>query len=331
MTTATPAYTAYTVRALDALPTDPTGDLSAATPAQIDEAIRTLREEDARNGARLNAAADVVRRAIGQRPDERREGPPRARHTVVEWPTSWEIAWATAKALPVDTPSRDGYVTERTVGEAVAQVEALVAFSAHLTRLLAALDAEFDHRGGWARYYRVANTGGHVHTTTSCRNTYAGTAWTWPTQLSGATHADVVGAAGRFTCLTCFPNVRAEILADRPIHEERFETAEQTDARMARETEAAARKAEKIAKGITPDGSPLVVYAPSWRPEHPERVELRTERAAELRYVEFAARGGAHAEVAETVLAALAAKRGTTVEAQRAALAAKVARKAAQN
>lgn len=328
----TPAFGPYTVAALAALPAHlATADLSTATPAQIDEALRTLGEEAARFGGYTEAAKARVRRAVGQRPTERREGPARARRTVVEWPTRWSVAFDEALARRTEAP----------IAEALAYLDALNHVQLDIHDRSQALHVEFDRRGGWTRYYRVANTGGHVHTTTACRTTYASTAWTWPTQLSGATHADVVGAAGRFTCLACFPDVRADILADRPIMAERFETPEQTDERMRTETRAAIARAEKVRKGVTADGSPLVVTLPRNMPGayYGSPYKIATERAAELRYVEWAALVALHpghpgtaaiAEVAETVLGALAAKRGSTVEAQRAALAPKVTRKARQ-
>lgn len=346
MTTATaqipgPAWaTLWTRRALAELP----ADLTTATPAQVDEAIRTLQLDAAAVDAAMDRAVDAIRKALGHEPT--RDYDRRSRRTEVEWPTSAADAVAAARALPADTasavPMAGHYGNPATVGEAVAALDAQIATFAEITGRVADLDVEFDRRGGWSRYYRVNNSNGHVHKSTACRETYVTTAWNWPTQLSGADSAGVVAAAGELTCLTCFPEVRDSILAQRPIDAAAFETREQTADRQARETEAKAKLAAKIAKSLTLDGSVFTVQEPNYGGATTRTRELKTARAGELAYVEFAAKAqlsryagfaaDAYRTGAEEILAALAAKRETTVDALRASFAKKVeAKRIAEN
>lgn len=334
--TTAPAWaTAYTRLALAALP----ADLTTATPPVIDEAIRTLQLDLQVTESRLGGAFDALHTVLGEEKVssgviERTNY--RGEHTYVQvWPTSAAAALDAARALPADTASAGySYRGPETVGEALATIEAYQANISEIVHRLADLHDEFDRRGGWTRYYRVNNSGGHVHTTTACRTTYVTTPWSWPTNLSGADGAQVVEYAGALTCLVCFPDEREDILAERPVRLEMFETPEQRDERVKREDEAKAKRDAKIAKGITPDGSPLVVWEPGWRGEEKRRVELKTARAAELRYVEFmfearsqhnsdSARA-VYAESALEIAAALATKQGTTRNLVQEAMQAKV-------
>lgn len=315
--------THYTRLAIEALPVD----ITTATPPQVDEVIRTVELDQAAQGEVVARAFIAVRKAIHGEPTERREGYGWARHTVTEWPSTAEEAEAAARAADPATESKARYGYGDTIGALLATLDAARALYEEMGAAFTECDAEFVRRGGWTRYWIVANDGGHVHTTTACRTCYATTRFGWPTQLSGADGAGVVEAAGPLTCLVCFPDEREDILADRPVRFDAFETTEQRDERLRREAELAKRNAAKIAKGVTPDGKPLVVEMPT-RPRHYGRtLEIKTERAAELRAVDLACsiKQAARFRVTEeeqvdlgralgTILAALAWKRGERLE-----------------
>jgi hypothetical protein len=327
--------TAYTRRALEALPVD----ITTATPAQVDEMIRTTQLDARTFGQRVSEKIDQIYYGLGHEPIAERVGKGRDRRTVIRWTSPLTEMLTAAAEMPADTPAK-GYRAYRygsdkpvTIGELLAELDTLRAHIAEAEALAASGADEFDRRGGWTRYFRVNNSNGHVHTTRRCDTTYVTTAWSWPTNLSGADGDQVVEYAGALTCLRCFPGQREEILRERPVRFDMFETAEQRDERERRDQEKADKLAAKIAKGVTTDGSPLVLGRPDGY-----TVEVKTERAAELRYVEFAAaaqtgwqadRRPAYAEAAKIAIEALAAKRGTTVAAQIDRYADKVARKVA--
>lgn len=332
----------YTVRALAALGTD--NDLTVLTPPQVDEIIRTVQLDQAAIGQQLTRALQNLHLALGHDRNTETTGRGTQRRTRTYWTRSGVVvgaddAEAEARALPADTPTRSyAYSGPDTVGAALARVGDHHAEMTEARELERAGHDEYTRRGGWTRYFRVANAGGHVHTHTSCRNTYATTEWNWPTALSGGTDADVVDAAGALTCLTCFPDVREDIIAGRPPRLEVFETSEQRDDRQARERGAAEKRAAKIAKGVTPDGSPLVIG--EWSLNRVQDYAVKTERAAELRLVDtlFALTGSRlddgeramHRDNAERLTDALAWKRGSTAEQVCASVAAKVDKRIAR-
>jgi hypothetical protein len=302
-------------------------NITTAAPAEIDFRIQELDIEGARLRSRIDTAKNSLRLAIGQK---RETIPSRIQPGSGGWPTSFEVALQTARALPAGTPNADGYLRtfpgQGTVGVLLGTYDDLITESAKLGEAQARLQAEYIRRGGWSRVYLVTNSNGHVHNTTGCRNCYVTTSYFWVTELSGASDEQVVAQAGARTCLSCFDSVREDIIAGRPCL---IETPQQRANREERE----AVKAAKIAKGVTADGSPLKVRIGR------ECFEVKTERAAELRYIEWAAEAqhyswlrvpellAKYSASADAVLTALAWKRGTTNAALAELLAPKVTAK----
>ena len=166
--------------------------------------------------------------------------------------------------------------------------------------------AEFTRRGGWNRAFLVTNAGGHVHTSTSCSTCFPRTSFVWLTEFSDRDEDEVVGAAGESACTTCFPSAPVDVLRRHST----IEAPARREARMQRETKAAAKAAKEEATGIAnPDGSPL----------RGEWGVIKTERAAQIELVDIIAshRGygyDAHLDVQDTIFAALAHKRGQDVD-----------------
>lgn len=247
----------------------------------------------------------------------------------------------------LDADTYRSYLVKRTREELEADRATLLETRIALGAQMAPLEAEYGRRR-WARYYRVDNSNGHVHTSTACRNTRTTTVFGWLPQVSGFEAEQIVELAGEFTCLTCFPTVREEIIKGRACRLETKSQRATREEREARDAEKAAKAAAAAVKGIkNPDGSPVVLSNAS---------VVKTLIAAERRYVDTASRGvmfakrvkraeicrqlGQHVheeiaaenahELAETqrdcemLLAALAHKLGTSVEEQRERFAVKV-------
>lgn len=286
-------------------------NLTTATPAQIDTELARLQE--------LDTAAENGFRAVTKKL-EILDGGDLYRHYLV-------------------TETREELENVRTV---------LLETRTALAAKMAPLNVEYSRRR-WARYYRVDNTNGHVHTTTACQYTYVTTSFGWLPQVSGFTAEQVVELAGAMTCLGCFPTVRAEILADRPCRLETKNQRATREEREARDAEKAAKLAAKAAKAITnPDGTDLRVTD--------SLGAIKTLRTAEMTYVDTAAELEMYArrvlsaelrrqhgqEVSErsaasdvktrnekeqdclTLLTAIAYKLGTDIETERTRLAKKV-------
>lgn len=296
-----------------------TTDLTAATPREIDEALASLSRDRSKALAKLDRVHDRAHTLIGEKRTTRRT-----------WPTTDAQAIEllhTVTLLPYEERDRD---------RVLQQYADLTAEIARLDTLIKTGDAEYDRRGGWMRVYLVDNSNGHVHTTTACRNTYITTRFCWITELSGATPGEVVDRAGERTCLTCFPEVRADILAGRVCT---IETPERQAARIERERKAAEKARKAAEKGITtPEGEPLYAAA-----EYAAGGEIRdgdlvkTEVAANRRALQAATdlamyrsdhpTADAWRETLRRCVEALAHKRGTSATHERALIEQKVGKK----
>lgn len=278
-------------------------NITTATPVEIDTEISRLEATQANLRSQRTSAAYSIRRSAGQERD-RRTG---------LWDGELDAAIAAVEAGTIESYNR------HSANHALIALRELDVELEALREQIAPLDAEYIRRGRWSRVYLVTNSNGHVHNTTSCRNCYDSTSYYWVTDLSAATDEEVVAQAGARTCLTCYSAVREDIVADRPC------LIEEPGKRKAREERqaAAAARAEKVRiKGITtPDGQPLVIREDGHRYDE----TLKTQRAAEIKLVDllFWAGYGRQADTTQgiraQILAALAAKKGTTVEQEQAA------------
>lgn len=206
------------------------------------------------------------------------------------------------------------------------------------------IEAEFNRRGGWSRFFLVKNTNGHVHSSMRCNTCFPDTQYGWLTDYSGMAEPAIVEEAGDMACSTCFPTAPvADRAHPRP---NRLETPEMREARETRAREKAAREAKKLATGIwNPDGSELreVPADPKWSGQ-----VIKTERTAEMKAVEYLAHqiwsqrvSGRNRQETdydradrltfERIVPALAAKRGQTEDEIRAYLQQKAIKKDARD
>lgn len=182
------------------------------------------------------------------------------------------------------------------------------------------LEREYMRRGGWTRYYLVDANNGHVHYDVSNRrcSRRPSTRHLWLTTESGKIAEQVIEIAGEGTCTVCFPDAPVAALA-RPRGYRTPTEIEQEAVRAQR----AQRKAARDAKAITnPDGTPLRIRLDG----HSET--LTTVAAAQRRIVDILVNNRycdrsmttPEFDVIRQVLAALAAKNGTTTADERAAM-----------
>lgn len=321
MTSTYPAWAVsqYTRNALDALPAQAD---ETTPPPVIDEAICRLSLEARRLSNEIGNTVDALHIAFGERKS----------HTTGnsrgQWPTSTGEITDRARAADPSTPNADPYAQMHypTIGDILTAMDGYAAQISEIGDVIGPL-AELYRVHQWSRVYLVANDNGHVHRHTHCRTCYDTTEFHWITDLSGATDAEVIELSGERTCLVCFPEVRAEILVGRPC---RIETPAQRAAREERDAKAAAKAAEAAVKGITtPDGAPLVIVE-----EIGGHRTLKTLIAAQRAAMDAAYNmrwyGPTHPSTkkwetqVETILPAIAHKRGTTLDAERDALIKKV-------
>lgn len=70
----------------------------------------------------------------------------------------------------------------------------------------APLEAEFNARGRWSRYFLVRNSNGHVHRERSCSTCFRSTQYSWLIDLADCDEAAMVLQYGEMACTVCFPN-----------------------------------------------------------------------------------------------------------------------------
>lgn len=262
-------------------------DVAAATPVQIDEQLARLGGE----AASLEAAIANCQRKIAR--------------------------------LHEMSPAERSFYAGTNEAEQNALIEQAEVRLTEIRFHFVSLNAEYMRRGGWRRYYLVED--GHLHYDVSgsrCSRVHSTTHY-WMTEFSGQEPAKVIAQAGERVCTTCFPEAP---VAPRPAAA-RFMT--RTEAERAAYVEEKARKAaaKKAAQITTPEGDELIVGN---RHDH-----IKTERAAwnramadatTLAYYGNENADDEHAAI-DACLAALAHRRGVTVESLRAELNQKIAAK----
>jgi hypothetical protein len=181
---------------------------------------------------------------------------------------------------------------------------------------------------GWSRAYLVRNSNGHIHKSRECVTCFDTTSYVWLTEMSGRDELEIAYLAGEKACTICYAHAPSSYF----LRECGLEDPEVVEARRIRQARKAEIEAKRQRTGIwNPDGTPLKVFEYGWARY---KTEIKAERTAQSTAVnllvgiqslsrsdEDIARG---TEAVETILIALAHKRGTSVEEQRALVQAKV-------
>jgi len=189
---------------------------------------------------------------------------------------------------------------------------------------LAALEALYT---GWSRAYLVRNSNGHIHKHLNCSTCFPTTQYVWLTEMSGRDELEIAFLAGEKACTICYAHAPSAYF----LRQCELEDPEVVEARRVRQARKAEIEAKRLKTGIwNPDGTPLVVreYAFS-----KYKTEVKAERTAQSiavnSLVGIQSMGRSPEEIErsketiETILIALAHKRGTSVEEQRALIQAK--------
>ncbi len=128
-----------------------------------------------------------------------------------------------------------------------------------------AINAEFNARGGWTRYYLVVSSSGHIHRNMecfTCNNGKEPTAFALYPSLSGSNVEQAVAKLGAALCTHCFPEApveyREQVKINKTAAKILLDTADeaQFDAAIAKAAAKAATMCEGSNKpGITMDNS----------------------------------------------------------------------------
>lgn len=164
-------------------------------------------------------------------------------------------------------------------------------------------------RSRWSRFFLVLNNNGHIHRDTHCQTCRWDTNFGWLPQLSGLTEAEAVADQGEILCSVCYPSA--------PVAWSTGESKASLAAKAERAAAKAERDAKRLAKALLPDGSGLTVrdgVDSKWK------TNLVTLASAKTWLTDSQdAWGTPDPESVRLVAAAIAAKMGTTPEAEIAA------------
>jgi hypothetical protein len=96
--------------------------------------------------------------------------------------------------------------TQDALDRLVEKADALSVEAMHIQAETAPFDAEFTRRGGWSRFFLVANNGGHIHSSRGCSTCFPTTRFGWLPEISGLTEAEAVAKHGAILCTICYPS-----------------------------------------------------------------------------------------------------------------------------
>jgi hypothetical protein len=317
--------------------------LTALTPTEADTELVQVLESTARARREVGHALGEVHRAAGDRQTWERRGP--------VWGLSDADAEAKVRELAASDlgPDDEGYYRAAAARKAVARYDTAARALALLDEQNAMHEAEFVRRGGWTRAFLATSAGGHVHSSMGCSTCNKGetpTEFQLMTDYSGSGEDSVVADAGYRACTVCFPSAPVGDSASLPTKMLSKDEVAKAASRTERDAKRAKAQQDRIAKGLTADGSPLRVEwtdtnAPGWDPvpggrpgerthayrDRPAHEEFKTERAATQWYVDALAwgfRAEDKAPALEAVAQAIAVKRGVDIDVVKAELAKKV-------
>lgn len=201
-----------------------------------------------------------------------------------------------------------------------------------LAEIIKKLEASYT---GWSRAYLVSNSNGHIHKSQNCVTCFDSTRYVWLTAVSGEDELRIAELAGEKACTICYSHAPSAYF----LRECGLEDPSVVEARAERELKKAEREAKRIATGIwNPDGTPLMGYEYGFTTR---KSEIKNERTAQTIAVDLMVgiegqrrdelEKERSRETIEDILIALAHKRGTSVEEQRALVSGKAHSKIIRN
>lgn len=308
-------------------------NLTTATPVEIDTELARLYGVHLAARQEATFAAEYVHHAA----NDKRVYRGRSR--------DWVMTTADAVEKAREIADTDTTYVGNQAARALARYDAAKAAVAAASDAMKPLNDEYRSRP-WTRAFLV--TDGHVHSSmdcSTCNNGEYNTQFSWLTEFSGGTEADVVAAAADRACTVCYPSAPVETAGPSALMtpDERTRAEKRDDAAKARE----GRLAKKIAKGLTADGSEFVVTYVDHNAGGHERdpqtgqstyvykdrartERFKTEQAATQWLVQYTIWDGPDGDKAPAfaaIVEAVAAKHGESVETVREEIAAKIAAK----
>lgn len=166
-------------------------DLNTLDPRSFDEALAAIYDELNKASRALDEAYRNLHHAVGDK--QKRGG----------WTlTNAEIKSTAATLLESEDLTVQG--RER-VERAVGNVRRVEGVHHEIAERVAERNAIFQERGGWARFFLVSNTNGHIHSSLYCSTCKPTTQFTWLPSVSDKSEVEAVAEFGARLCTACFP------------------------------------------------------------------------------------------------------------------------------
>lgn len=174
-------------------------ELHTLTPPQVDALLAAQHVLAAKADQRRERAADEVHRAAND--EQNYQG------RRLFWKMTLGEALTAVAALPADERGDAPRPRREVLARYQAALDAIDVIRAEMARL----DAEWERRGRWSRFFMVPD--GHIHSSmrcSTCNRLGQLTPFVWLPELSGRTEADAVAAHGALLCTVCFPSAPVE-------------------------------------------------------------------------------------------------------------------------
>ena len=173
-------------------------DLSTATPREIDELAAVRHESRHGHQAALRNALDTAHYLLGEKPETTRSG------KIIGWSTSDDDVANRLRNAVIRS------YEEHRRGRILTTITSSLHEISQLDLEIGDLDAEYESRGRWSRFFTVQD--GHIHSARICRGgtIRATTLVGWNPELSGKTEADAVELLGPNLCTHCYPSAPVE-------------------------------------------------------------------------------------------------------------------------
>jgi hypothetical protein len=196
-----------------------TGELSEATPVQIDTEIARLHGLASALESKIAILTNRVLDHSGLRTYVSGTWTSKAHYVVtgtfdegVERLRKYDAAVEVWRASNYDQALRpqplSNYAGYPDVERTVAERAKAMADCDEIWQAAYSLEAEWIRRP-WSRYFLVVSSPGHIHSSTHCGSCRRTTAYGWMPEMSGQTEAESLAKLGPYAeamCSVCFPN-----------------------------------------------------------------------------------------------------------------------------
>jgi predicted secreted protein len=175
-------------------------DLNTATPVEIDTELARLWGE-------INGRLERIQRSMG---DLHRIAGDKGRWVNASR-KAYELSDAQAEAKVREFIATGDEYSTRSARSIIEMIDEARDFNAQDESAVQVLEAEYENRGRWSRFFLVTSSNGHIHSSMHCSTCGIRTKFAWLPGASGQTEAEAIAERDKLDsaallCTVCFPN-----------------------------------------------------------------------------------------------------------------------------